>query len=121
MRFFCPQCWSDFSEESSVCPQCGLDTVTFYEGKKYVDKLLIALDHPEPETAERAAWILGELGEERAVEKLGIIANTTPDVFLARAAAEALAKIKAPQARELLADIARSHKARMVREAAKEG
>ena len=104
-----------------MCRKCGLDTVTFYKGKKYVDKLLIALDHPEPDTAERAARILGDLGEERAVGKLGELANTTPDVFLARAAVEALTKIRTPRAREFLASIARSHKARMVREAAKSG
>jgi len=119
MRFFCPKCWTDFPKEVAQCPNCGLDIRAFWEGKIYVDRLIIALNHPEHETAERASRILGNLGEVRAVGDLINLVKTTQDVYVARAAVEALAEIGTPQACEFLVTVAQSHKARMVREAAK--
>lgn len=118
MRFYCPECWSDFPEDISECPTCGLDIPAFWKGKDYVEKLIAALDHPEPETEERAARILGNLGEVRAVQSLIALVGRTEDVYVARAAVEALSRIGTSQARDFLAQVARSHKARMVREAA---
>lgn len=84
-----------------------------------MERLIVALNHPEHETSERASWILGNLGEERAVGDLIKLVNTTQDVYVARAAVEALAQIGTPQACDFLAKVAQSHKAGMVREAAK--
>jgi soluble P-type ATPase len=119
MRFFCPKCWSDYPEDAARCPTCGLDILTFWRGKNYVEKLIAALDHPEAETPERAARILGNLGEEGAVESLIKLVSKTEDVYVARAAVEALAQIGTPQACDFLVKVAQSHRARMVREAAK--
>jgi soluble P-type ATPase len=121
MVFFCPKCWSNFPDDMAVCPKCGLDIPKFFKEKDYKEKLMIALDHPEHDTAERAARILSDLREKGAVEKLAQLASATPDVFLALAAVEALAKIGTPRARKLLARIAKNHIARMVQEAAKAG
>jgi soluble P-type ATPase len=121
MRFFCPQCWSDLSEDVAWCPDCGLDIPTLWGGKNYVEKLIAALSHPEPETSERAARILGHLREERAVGDLIKLVSTTPDVYVARAAVEALAEIGTLQAHKFLASVAQNHKASMVREAARSG
>jgi HEAT repeat protein len=67
-----------------------------------VEKLCSALRHPEPETAVRAAWILGQKSESQAVPELIKIVDTTSDGFLAEAAAEALGKIGDRRAVECL-------------------
>jgi soluble P-type ATPase len=121
MRFFCPKCWSDFPTDVARCPNCGQDIPTLWRGKSYVEKLIAALNHPEPETSERAARLLGNLREELAVGDLIKLVSTTPNVYVGRAAVEALAEIGTPQARKFLASVAQNHKARMVREAARAG
>ena len=25
IRFFCPTCWADFTEDLAICPDCGLE------------------------------------------------------------------------------------------------
>ena len=121
MRFFCPKCWSDFPEDVARCPNCGLDIPTLWRGKNYAEKLIAALNHPEPETSERAARVLGNLREELAVGNLIKLVGRTPNVYVARAAVVALAEIGTPRARKFLASVARNHKASMVREAARAG
>ena len=56
MRHFCPKCWSDFPRDLPSCPNRGQDMAAFWTGKDYVDKLIAALKHREPETPIRAAW-----------------------------------------------------------------
>lgn len=118
MRYFCPKCWSDFAEDVTTCPHCGQDVPAFWRGKDYVEKLLAALDHPEPETHIRVAWILGRMGDEPAVAGLIHLLETTQDVYAAREAVEALAKIGTPQALQAVRQAADAHPAAMVREAA---
>jgi len=119
MRFFCPRCWSDFPNDVSSCPACGLDIPTFWRGKDYIGKLLAALQHPETETVIRAASILGDLREKLAVGDLMALIAATPNVYVACAAVVALGKIGTPQAREFLACVARDHHASMVRDTAR--
>lgn len=119
MRFFCPQCWQDFPEDVRVCPRCGTEILAFWRGKTYAQRLIAALRHPEPETAERAAWILGELREETAVESLMALVEEGRDVYIARAAVEALGKIGTPRAGDFLITTAKTHPVAMVRDAAK--
>ena len=80
------------------CPECGLDIRGFYNSKDYFEKLILALNHPQRQTPLRAAWILGQRRELRAVSALiGLIRNTD-DVYIAAAAVEALGKIGTPEA-----------------------
>jgi len=118
MRYYCPECWHDFPQDLSRCPDCGLEIHSYVGEKDYVQKLIVALGHREPETPIRAAWILGKLGDERAVEPLISLVSRTQDVYIALAAAEALAKLRTPRSRRFLESLARSHPASMVREAA---
>lgn len=101
MVFYCPICWSEISKEEQSCQHCRADLVTA-DGRPMVEKLCAALRHPEPETAMRAAWILGERREEVAVPELIRILETTQDGFLAEAAAEALGKIRDSRAKAAL-------------------
>ena len=119
MRFYCPNCWSDFAEDMRRCPQCGQDIPAFLKEKDYVERLIVALNHPEPETPMRAAWILGQLRDERAVEPLINLLGSTQDVYIARAVVEALDQIGTPRALEVLSAVADSHPADMVRERAR--
>ncbi len=117
LTYFCPGCWKDFREDLPQCPYCGLDITQFLRTTDFVDKLILALDHPEKETAIRAAWVLGKLREPRAVEPLRRLLERTQDVYLAGEAVAALGKIGTAAPRSVIeAQVA--HPAQMVREEA---
>jgi len=118
MRYYCPKCWCDFGDDVTCCPYCGTNIAEFLQGKDYAEKLIIALGHPEPETPIRAAWALGELGDERAVEPLISLIERTQDVYTASAAVKVLARLGTAQARRFLRGIASTHPAAMVRDTA---
>lgn len=114
MRFYCPKCFSDFSEDKNICPSCGLDIHAFYDPKDYIDKLILALKHPEPSTPVRAAWLLGKIGEERAVDMLIECFRDSDDIYLLAAVANALGEIGGETAFSFL-ETQRDHPAFMVR------
>jgi enolase len=114
MRYYCPGCWHDFAEDLDRCPRCGLD-LRAWPDTDFVDKVIRALTHPEPETPIRAAWILGERRETRAVPALAALLRRTKDVYVATAAVQALGKIGTDEARAGLATAA-EHPAMMVRD-----
>lgn len=97
MTFFCPQCWNPIPPEAKTCPHCGV-RLADTDAKPFTEKLRSALRHPVPETAIRAAWILGETREASAVADLIRVLETSPDGFLTEAAAEALGRIGDPSA-----------------------
>ena len=115
MRFYCPRCWRDFNRDVPLCPHCGLDIEGFWKSRDYVEKLIIALEHPEKETPIRAAWLLGQLKDARAVPPLIDLVKKTDDVYIARAAVHALGEIDTAAARQFLATLA-NHPAKMVRD-----
>ena len=118
MRYYCPRCWSDFAENVAQCPRCGLDIHSFYESKDYFEKLILALSHPERQTPLRAAWILGQRRETRAVSALIELTKRTTDVYIATAAVEALGKIGTPEALTFVETLTNTE-VRMVRTAAR--
>jgi len=118
MRYFCPNCWSDFDENLTHCPCCGQNINEFWQGKDFVEKLIVALDHPEPETPIRAAWILGEMREERAINPLISLIERTQDVFIACEALKALGKMDNRRALQFLENVINNHPAAIVRNSA---
>lgn len=118
MRYYCPRCWRDFGEDVRRCPYCDTNIAEFLKGKDYVEKLIIALDHPERETPIRAASLLGKLRDERGVEPLIRLIERTRDVYTACAAVEALARLGTERACQFLGGVASTHPAAMVRDAA---
>jgi len=70
VRYYCPRCWKDFGADIERCPACGLNIADSWKGMDYVQKLILALYHPEPGTPLRAGWILGEIRDDRAVDPL---------------------------------------------------
>ena len=119
MRYFCPRCWADFAEDLATCSRCGADIHAFWNSKDMVEKLILALNHAEPETPIRAAWILGQRREVGAAQALAALVRRTRDVYVAIAAVEALVKIGTPEALGFLRTFS-VYPARMVREAAQE-
>jgi HEAT repeat protein len=101
MTFFCPKCWREVPPASLTCPHCRAQLAE-EDAKPFVEKLRSALRHREPETAARAAWILGERREVSAVADLIYVLKTSQDGFLAESAAEALGKIGDPSALPML-------------------
>jgi len=117
MRWYCPGCWRDFGEDLARCPHCGLDIHGFWNSKDYVEKLILALDHPEPSTPVRAAELLGRVRAVQAVEPLMRLVRQSADVFVMRAAICALGAIGTSSAREFL-EALRAHAVQWVREEA---
>jgi HEAT repeat protein len=93
MIFYCPSCWAEIAESATVCRHCHTDLSQRISQADYVDKLIVALRHKEPMTPVRAAWVLGERHEERAVPALAKIVKKTQDASLVESAVEALGKI----------------------------
>jgi tRNA-Thr(GGU) m(6)t(6)A37 methyltransferase TsaA len=100
MNFYCMNCWAEVPES---CPHRG-DNIQVRRAKAdYADKLIAVLRHPEPTTPIRAAWILGERREGKAVEPLFRLIQDSQDHFIFEAAVEALGRIGDECARETLA------------------
>jgi HEAT repeat protein len=91
--FYCPNCWGEVAETAIVCPHCSSNISERISQADYTDKLIAALRHKEPTTPVRAAWILGERRERKAVPALTKIVKKASDAFLVESAVEALGKI----------------------------
>ena len=85
-------------EASTRCPSCGCAIEAYLAGQSYTERLLAALNHPEPETPVRAAYILGMRGDQVAVPFLLTKAEETSDMYLALACLEALSRIGGEEA-----------------------
>ncbi len=116
VHFFCPGCWEDFSEDFVFCPACGLNIHAFWDSLDRVEKLVLALHHPEPSTPVRAAWLLGKTEDPRALKALTELLQETRDVYLALAAVRALGDSRAPEAIAFLKTL-RTHPAATIRRA----
>lgn len=117
--FYCLNCWAEVLESATVCPHCHKDISERLSHADYVEKLIAALRHKEARTPVRAAWILGERREEKAVPALARIAKKAKDAFLVESAVEALGKIGGDVATEAVR-IATQHSSLRVRVKARE-
>jgi HEAT repeat protein len=77
-------------------------------GSDYVERLIHALDHPEPNTRATAALLLGKIGDQRALEALYSKAETSKDMALLEAVAEALGNFPSQKAVDALAHLLRT-------------
>ena len=93
--FFCPHCWSSVRENEKICPECRAEIVSL-DQRSYFEKLVGALHHPEATTKMRAAYILGEIGDTRAIKPLADLIDQaweTQSLFFLQEMAIALGKI----------------------------
>lgn len=93
--------------EAKQCERCGasLDEPI---GSDYVDRLIHALDHPQPVTRSTAALVLGQIGDKRGLEALCRKAKTSSDMALLEAVAEALGNFRSLEAICALAHLLRT-------------
>ena len=100
MIFYCPNCWTPVKEDEKVCPECKAD-IEPLDHRSYFEKLVSALNHSERTTRIRAAYILGELKDQRAVEPFAEVVDKPrgiEDVFFIEMVAIALGKLDGEEA-----------------------
>ncbi|GBC81163.1 hypothetical protein HRbin10_00269 [bacterium HR10] len=102
MVFFCPGCWREVDAGCRICPSCEMDIARYSRSARYVEKLISALHHLEPQTVRRAAWILGRLKAREAVPALLDLADRTADPYVIESVVEALGEIGDMRARPFL-------------------
>jgi HEAT repeat protein len=105
VTYFCPACWARVSGSVRVCPVCGADLARL-DRDAFDTKLIRALDHPEVQTALRAARILGERRTERAVPALIARSEAGADPYLRAEIALALKRIGGREAAAALGRLA---------------
>jgi len=96
VHFYCPVCWEELDQDFARCPHCSADIHSFWGSKDFVEKLIVALDHPEPSTVMRSVWLLGQIGDRRAVEPLKRLLDRTQDVYVIRAVKWTLNELDGP-------------------------
>jgi hypothetical protein len=100
MIVFCTECWHEADSSQQLCPRCGADLAI--NSHTYEEKLASALDHPLPAARVRACWLIGLNNVQSAARKLMSLVEGDPDLFVRRAAVQALGKIHARDAVPLL-------------------
>jgi HEAT repeat protein len=106
MIALCTHCWAEIDDALNVCSSCGEDLNS--DPRTYEQKLVAALEHPLPGARVRICWLIGENKIQPAVPDLMKIAECDPDLFVRRAALEALAVLRDPRAVPLLEAISKS-------------
>jgi HEAT repeat protein len=101
MIFFCPNCWKEIPCAQAVCPHCD-HKISSWDEKAFTDKLLQVLSHPEPQTAIRAVYLLGEKRTTEARDALARLFRRTKNPFLQSEVIEAMGKIGGDPAFSLL-------------------
>jgi len=119
MIFFCPNCWSRVKEDEKICHECQAD-IEPLDHLSYFEKLVNALNHPERTARIRAAYILGELGDGRAIKPFAKVLDKPrgiEDVFFIEMVAIALGKLDGEEALPILIRLM-DHASFLVRRAA---
>jgi HEAT repeat protein len=119
MIFYCPNCWTRVKEDEKVCPECKAN-IEPLDHRSYFEKLVNALNHSERTTRIRAAYILGELKDRRAVEPFAEVVDKPrgiEDVFFIEMVAIALGKLDGEEALPILIRLM-DHPSFLVRRAA---
>lgn len=104
MTVYCPECYAENAADAGICAACKRPLAGANEDD-YVEKLIWALRHPDPTVPPRAAWILGERREGRAVESLLALVRESRDMGALEAAVIALGKIGDVRAVAVLEDL----------------
>lgn len=103
MVAFCTRCWAEINDRDDLCPRCGADQTS--DLRTYDQKIVDALGHPLPQARARICWLLGQNRIQEAVPRLMKIVESDPDIYVQKAAVEALGTIGDPRSVELLRTI----------------
>lgn len=101
VRWFCPYCWGEVSEEDEICPHCGKDLRSFHS-LSYEEKLLLGLNNPITQTRMVIIDLLGKKKISKATEKLCSMLFENRDHYELIAIARALYSIGSKNAIECL-------------------
>jgi HEAT repeat protein len=104
MIVFCTHCWAETQSTELQCPQCGTDLTT--DARSYEEKLIEALNCPLAQVRIRACWVIETKEVRAALWKLISLAREDPDLFVRRAAVEALGHLHSPLALPVLESLA---------------
>ena len=97
MIMLCPHCWQQVDRNAAVCLQCGGDLSS--DARDYLEKVITSLHHPDALTQRRAAYLLGLIGDARAVPVLiDVLHDNGFDPFVRAQAAESLGILGGPSA-----------------------
>jgi len=119
VMYFCRKCWKEIDQGQEVCYNCGAEPKELDE-ETFISKLLRALDHPEPETPARAAYVLGKLRTLKAVPALIHVIRQSHDFYFVAAAIEALGEIGDRSAINVIQELLMQKPALPVRSAAEQ-
>jgi len=86
----CPVCCKNLDGYPAWCPHCSADLHEFWKSEDFVQELIVALDQPNASVAMQAASLLGQFGDQRAVEPLKRLLGKAGDAYLTRAVKVAL-------------------------------
>ncbi len=100
MIAFCTHCWAEIDAKNDQCPHCGTELGA--DLRSYEEKLVAALEHPLPAARARICWLIGRNGISAAVPRLMHLVKHDPDLFVRRAAVEALGAMRDPRPGALL-------------------
>ncbi|MFN4196973.1 MAG: zinc-ribbon domain-containing protein [Caldimicrobium sp.] len=92
VRWFCPYCWKEVSEEDEICPHCGKDLRAFHS-LNYEEKLLLGLKNPITQTRMVIIDLLGKKRISKATDKLCSMLFEKRDHYELMAIARALYSI----------------------------
>ncbi len=93
MVYYCTNCWKEIFVSDKICPHCGFDQSKL-ENESYIQKLIRALNHPEPATPVRAANILSKMSAKEAIPDLLNKLKTERDPFIIEAVVKALLQLE---------------------------
>ena len=114
-NYFCPRCWSELHEDRERCPRCNLNISEYLAGTDYIERLINSLRHPVADLRRWAAYLLGQLRDERAVRPLmALVRNEKEDLYVVRQAVRSLGLIGGHEVDEFLQTLL-AHPARMIR------
>jgi len=106
MIAFCTRCWAEINDRDDRCPLCGADQAS--DLRTYDQKIVDALRHPLPQARARICWLIGENRIQGAVPRLMEIVENDPDIYVQKAAVEALGTVGDRDAENLLRSISES-------------
>lgn len=107
MIAFCTRCWAEIDDRVDLCPFCDADQTS--DPRTYDEKIVAALQHPLPQARARICWLIGENKIRAAVPNLLEIAERDPDIYVQKAAVEALGSIGDSRSKALLRKLSESN------------
>lgn len=111
--YFCPACWSVVSKDDKICPNCGYDLTEFHN-LPYEYKLIMALEHPVKDMRKNVIYTIGRKDLEMAIPHMELMISKETDPLVLMEIADALSRMKSPEAIRLLRQLA-THRYAVVR------